>query len=118
MGSLSAALFLSTRHSTHTDTMAKGASGSQVSTSAGGAVARSGGGVTRRSGGGRASGGGSKVRSAATGAPSSSVGVMKFGFNDDSPGLHVQPKAVLIAAVVFIGVVILLHIYGKITRGW
>lgn len=41
------------------------------------------------------------------------VGEMKF-FTEDAPGLKVHPKTVLIVSLVYIGVVVLLHIWSKI----
>ena len=38
---------------------------------------------------------------------------MKF-YTDDSSGLKVQPKTVLIISLVYMGIVVLLHIWGKI----
>jgi len=37
-------------------------------------------------------------------------------FSDDSAGLKIGPMAVLIVSLVFIGTVILLHIFGKFRR--
>lgn len=41
------------------------------------------------------------------------VGEMKF-FTEDAPGLKVHPKTVLIVSLVYIGIVVLLHIWSKI----
>lgn len=35
-------------------------------------------------------------------------------FSEDSAGFRVQPKTVLIMSLVYIGVVVLLHIYSKL----
>mmetsp|Transcript_2986 Transcript_2986/g.6627 ORF Transcript_2986/g.6627 Transcript_2986/m.6627 type:complete len:174 (+) Transcript_2986:36-557(+) len=50
-------------------------------------------------GGGRAAGGGSS-------------NILQF-YTDDSPGLQVGPTTVLVASLSFVGVVVLLHIWGK-----
>mmetsp|Transcript_134030 Transcript_134030/g.199357 ORF Transcript_134030/g.199357 Transcript_134030/m.199357 type:complete len:96 (+) Transcript_134030:26-313(+) len=44
---------------------------------------------------------------------SSAGGTLQFGFNDDSGGLEVSPNVVLIMTLLYIGIVILLHIWGK-----
>ena len=36
-------------------------------------------------------------------------------FSDDSTGFRIQPKTVLIVSLVFIGLVVMLHIYSKMT---
>jgi preprotein translocase subunit Sec61beta len=40
-------------------------------------------------------------------------GGMKY-FAEDSAGFRIQPKTVLIMSLVYIGIVILLHIYSKL----
>ena len=35
-------------------------------------------------------------------------------FSEDSPGFKIQPKTVLIMSLVYIGIVVLLHIYSKL----
>jgi protein transport protein SEC61 subunit beta len=35
-------------------------------------------------------------------------------FSEDSAGFRIQPKTVLIMSLVFIGIVVLLHIYSKL----
>eukprot|EP00584_Thalassiosira_punctigera_P004094 CAMPEP_0172527062 /NCGR_PEP_ID=MMETSP1067-20121228/1845_1 /TAXON_ID=265564 ORGANISM="Thalassiosira punctigera, Strain Tpunct2005C2" /NCGR_SAMPLE_ID=MMETSP1067 /ASSEMBLY_ACC=CAM_ASM_000444 /LENGTH=69 /DNA_ID=CAMNT_0013310725 /DNA_START=187 /DNA_END=396 /DNA_ORIENTATION=+ len=62
----------------------------------------------RRAGAGGASGGGGGGR--AGGAGSSNI--LQF-YTDDSPGLQVGPTTVLVASLSFVGVVVLLHIWGK-----
>lgn len=52
----------------------------------------------RSAGGGRAAGGSSNI--------------LQF-YTDDSPGLQVGPTTVLVASLSFVGVVVLLHIWGK-----
>ncbi|CDJ58154.1 Sec61beta family protein, putative [Eimeria maxima] len=42
-------------------------------------------------------------------------GILKF-YTEDAPGLRVGPQAVLIMALVFMGVVVMLHIVGKIRQ--
>ena len=38
-------------------------------------------------------------------------------FTEDAPGLKVHPKTVLIISLVYIGVVVLLHIWSKLGAG-
>ena len=38
--------------------------------------------------------------------------ILQF-YTDDSPGLQVGPTTVLVASLSFVGVVVLLHIWGK-----
>ncbi len=54
---------------------------------------------------GRAAGGGGRP-----GGGSSNI--LQF-YTDDSPGLQVGPTTVLVASLSFVGVVVLLHIWGK-----
>jgi protein transport protein SEC61 subunit beta len=35
-------------------------------------------------------------------------------FSEDSTGLRIQPKTVLIMSLIYIGIVVLLHIYAKL----
>eukprot|EP00656_Telonema_subtile_P044255 TRINITY_DN50540_c0_g1_i1.p1 TRINITY_DN50540_c0_g1~~TRINITY_DN50540_c0_g1_i1.p1 ORF type:complete len:100 (-),score=13.37 TRINITY_DN50540_c0_g1_i1:263-562(-) len=42
-------------------------------------------------------------------------GLLRF-YTDDAPGLKVGPVTVLCASLIYISCVILLHIYGKLTR--
>jgi len=44
------------------------------------------------------------------------VGEMKF-FTEDAPGLKIHPKTVLVVSLVYIGIVVLLHIWSKIGGG-
>ncbi len=62
-------------------------------------------GATRR----RAGAGGPAAGRAAGGGTSN---ILQF-YTDDSPGLQVGPTTVLIASLSFVGVVVLLHIWGK-----
>ena len=50
--------------------------------------------------------------SASSGGTASSAGVLRF-YTDDSPGIKVGPTTVLISSLSFIGLVVLLHIWGK-----
>ena len=43
----------------------------------------------------------------------SQPGILRF-YTDESPGLKIGPTTVLVTSVMFIGFVVLLHIYGKI----
>lgn len=36
-------------------------------------------------------------------------------FGEDSSGMRIQPKTVLIVSLIYIGIVVLLHIYAKLT---
>ncbi|ETV94857.1 hypothetical protein H310_11520 [Aphanomyces invadans] len=42
----------------------------------------------------------------------SSAGVLRF-YTDDAPGLRVGPTTVLVGALLFVGFVVLLHVWGK-----
>ena len=71
-------------------------------------------GLRRRIGGG---GSGSRTRSA---APTGSQGGTSTGgfsvrlYNDEAPGFKVGPYFVVLASLVYIGIVILLHIWSRI----
>jgi protein transport protein SEC61 subunit beta len=63
--------------------------------------------------------GNTKRRAAAGGGPAAgraagggSTNILQF-YTDDSPGLQVGPTTVLIASLSFVGIVVLLHIWGK-----
>lgn len=43
-------------------------------------------------------------------------GSIKY-FSEDNAGFKIQPKTVLIMALVYIGLVVLLHIYSKLGSG-
>ena len=62
------------------------------------AAARAGAGAAAAGGGGRPAGAGNNI--------------LQF-YTDDSPGLQVGPTTVLVASLSFVGVVVLLHIWGK-----
>ena len=70
-----------------------------------GASGRPAGAATRRRTG---AGGGGAGRAAAGG----SSNILQF-YTDDSPGLQVGPTTVLVASLSFVGIVVLLHIWGK-----
>lgn len=55
-----------------------------------------------------------KKRAAAGGGRTGggSTNILQF-YNDESPGLQVGPTTVLIASLSFVGIVVLLHIWGK-----
>jgi protein transport protein SEC61 subunit beta len=40
-------------------------------------------------------------------------GILRF-YTDDAPGIKVGPTIVLVMSLSFIGIVVLLHIYGKL----
>ncbi|KAL7509773.1 hypothetical protein ACHAXN_010570 [Cyclotella atomus] len=65
----------------------------------------SGRGAARRATAGRGAGGASR-------AGGGSSNILQF-YTDDSPGLQVTPTTVLVASLSFVGVVVLLHIWGK-----
>ena len=62
--------------------------------------------------------GGARRRAAAGGAGGRAAGgggttnILQF-YSDDSPGLQVGPTTVLVASLSFVGLVVLLHIWGK-----
>ena len=62
------------------------------------------------------SGRGNTRRRAAAGGPGAAGGgssnILQF-YQDDSPGLQVGPTTVLVASLSFVGIVVLLHIWGK-----
>lgn len=71
-----------------------------------GASGRPAGAANRRRAGAGGAGGGTGP------APGGSSNILQF-YNDDSPGLQVGPTTVLVASLSFVGVVVLLHIWGK-----
>mmetsp|Transcript_28202 Transcript_28202/g.34336 ORF Transcript_28202/g.34336 Transcript_28202/m.34336 type:complete len:87 (+) Transcript_28202:290-550(+) len=55
--------------------------------------------------------------SSGTGRPAGgSSNILQF-YTDDSPGLQVGPTTVLVASLSFVGIVVLLHIWGKFRMG-
>mmetsp|Transcript_31560 Transcript_31560/g.54512 ORF Transcript_31560/g.54512 Transcript_31560/m.54512 type:complete len:86 (+) Transcript_31560:17-274(+) len=52
------------------------------------------------------------ARPAAGGRGGGQQGILRF-YTDEAPGLKIGPTAVLFFSVSFIGVVVLLHIWGK-----
>mmetsp|Transcript_56619 Transcript_56619/g.64901 ORF Transcript_56619/g.64901 Transcript_56619/m.64901 type:complete len:86 (-) Transcript_56619:131-388(-) len=50
------------------------------------------------------------------GAQGGRQGDLKF-FTDEAPGIKVTPKAVLITSFVYIGIVVILHIFSKVRGG-
>ncbi|DAZ97219.1 TPA: hypothetical protein N0F65_003850 [Lagenidium giganteum] len=42
----------------------------------------------------------------------SSAGILRF-YTDDSPGLKIGPTTVLVLCLMFVGFVVLLHVWGK-----
>ncbi|OEH76748.1 sec61beta family protein [Cyclospora cayetanensis] len=50
-------------------------------------------------------------------AAAANQGILKF-YTEDAPGLRIGPQAVLIMALVFMGVVVMLHIVGKIRQSF
>mmetsp|Transcript_8836 Transcript_8836/g.9351 ORF Transcript_8836/g.9351 Transcript_8836/m.9351 type:complete len:86 (+) Transcript_8836:59-316(+) len=47
-------------------------------------------------------------------AQQSSQGILKF-YTDDAPGFKIGPTTVLASSLIFIGLVVILHIWGKFT---
>mmetsp|Transcript_3006 Transcript_3006/g.3176 ORF Transcript_3006/g.3176 Transcript_3006/m.3176 type:complete len:97 (-) Transcript_3006:62-352(-) len=47
-------------------------------------------------------------------AQESSSGILRF-YTDDAPGFKIGPTTVLVCSVMFIGLVVILHIWGKFT---
>jgi len=43
------------------------------------------------------------------------AGILRF-YTDDAPGLKIGPTTVLVLSLLFIGFVVLLHIWGKLSR--
>jgi len=56
----------------------------------------------------------SSQASGASQANAGSAGMLRF-YNDDAPGLKIGPTTVLISSLMFIGSVVVLHIWGKIS---
>uniref|UniRef100_A0AAV1UQY9 Protein transport protein Sec61 subunit beta n=1 Tax=Peronospora matthiolae TaxID=2874970 RepID=A0AAV1UQY9_9STRA len=42
----------------------------------------------------------------------STAGILRF-YTDDSPGLKIGPTTVLVSCLMFVGFVVLLHVWGK-----
>mmetsp|Transcript_49985 Transcript_49985/g.57537 ORF Transcript_49985/g.57537 Transcript_49985/m.57537 type:complete len:85 (-) Transcript_49985:229-483(-) len=56
------------------------------------------------------------VKSPTRGTQGGKPSDLKF-FTDEAPGIKVTPKAVLITSFVYIGIVVLLHIFSKVRSG-
>jgi hypothetical protein len=91
--------------------------GSSGGSGSGSAAAASNAAVAAASGAGQApkSGGGSGIAELRNNVSSMFSSSLQVG--DDKPGLVVGPTLVLMGSLVFIVCVILLHIYGRVTRG-
>ena len=61
-----------------------------------------------------AAGGATRRRRVATGA-ADNAGMLRF-YTDDAPGLKIGPTTVLIMSLLFIGSVVMLHIWAKLAR--
>jgi protein transport protein SEC61 subunit beta len=62
---------------------------------------------------GRSASSGSK----SSGGPKTGSGAQELKFHtEDAPGMKVSPKTVLITSLIYIGIVVLLHIWGKIRQ--
>lgn len=46
-----------------------------------------------------------------------SAGLLKF-YTDDSPGFKVGPQTVLVLTLIFMGTVVVLHIFGKFRQAY
>lgn len=42
------------------------------------------------------------------------AGILRF-YPDEAPGMKISPTTVLVVSLLFIGFVVMLHIYGKMT---
>lgn len=69
-----------------------------------------GGALTQRKRPARTGTAGSQARALARSQP----GILRF-YPDEAPGLKIGPTVVLVVSLMFIGFVVVLHIYGKIT---
>eukprot|EP00658_Telonema_sp_P-2_P069445 TRINITY_DN586_c0_g1_i3.p2 TRINITY_DN586_c0_g1~~TRINITY_DN586_c0_g1_i3.p2 ORF type:complete len:100 (-),score=19.13 TRINITY_DN586_c0_g1_i3:571-870(-) len=99
--------------------MAKGSmSGASTNVAKGGSGAA---GTVSKAAARQSSGGGSSRRPRATKSTGGAImgtgggGLLRF-YANDAPGLKIGPVTVLAASVIYISCVILLHIYGKLTR--
>merc|ERR1711907_191566 len=102
-----------------TPAMAKGSSmsGASQNVAKGGAGAA---GAISKQAGNRGNSGSARPKSAIRKSAGGAVvggggGLLRF-YTDDAPGLKVGPVTVLAASLIYITCVILLHIYGKLTR--
>jgi protein transport protein SEC61 subunit beta len=59
--------------------------------------------------------GGAKQRRVPAGGAGGASSVLKF-YTEEAPGLKIGPTTVLVLSLLFIGFVVLLHIWGKLTR--
>merc|ERR1712216_665170 len=57
----------------------------------------------------------SSVVGAMVGNNTAGGGILRF-YTDDAPGLKIGPVTVLVMSLIYIGCVVLLHIWGKIMR--
>ena len=62
-----------------------------------------------------ASGAVRRRRVAAGGGAADNAGMLRF-YTDDAPGLKIGPTTVLIMSLLFIGSVVMLHIWAKLSR--
>jgi len=75
-----------------------------------------GGGAQRRRGGGAARAPlGSGPGGVGGSGGADNAGLLRF-YTDDAPGLKIGPTTVLVLSLLFIGAVVMLHIWGKLTR--
>ncbi|TMW69318.1 hypothetical protein Poli38472_001474 [Pythium oligandrum] len=56
--------------------------------------------------------GANKTQNTGRGMGGSSAGILRF-YTDDSPGLKIGPTTVLVLCLMFVGFVVLLHVWGK-----
>lgn len=57
----------------------------------------------------------STQREAGRSVGGSSAGILRF-YTDDAPGLKIGPTTVLVLSLMFIGFVVLLHVWGKFRK--
>ncbi|GAB9473243.1 hypothetical protein Gpo141_00010398 [Globisporangium polare] len=53
-----------------------------------------------------------KTANTGRGMGGSTAGILRF-YTDDSPGLKIGPTTVLVMCLMFVGFVVLLHVWGK-----
>ncbi|KAF1333273.1 Protein transport protein sec61 subunit beta-like, partial [Globisporangium splendens] len=54
----------------------------------------------------------SRTANTGRGMGGSTAGILRF-YTDDSPGLKIGPTTVLVMCLMFVGFVVLLHVWGK-----
>jgi len=77
-------------------------------------VAASGGAQRRRTTSSRGGSTGGNPNTSMSGG-AENAGLLRF-YTDDAPGLKIGPTTVLVLSLAFIGFVVLLHIWGKLSK--